>query len=380
MSDLVFPSELSGYAWDSKKKPVFSTISQSPVTGRDVRIALYRQPIYEFMLSNVWMDTADKNSLIAFFVARKGVLDSFLYADEDCDVSNQFIGAGNGVITTFQLIKNTGTAVEWVCNPAPNAQIYVAGALKTATTDYVINWKGEVIFVAAPAVGAVISWSGVAYYRCVFLANELEVSQFANLLYECGEIGFKGGFGLNDCPCAVGVPVDVMAGLLWELPCIVMGNTGLFCSCQAEANNRGVIVGQDIVYDITLRFRGIAELSAFNGTGVSVATYLREGVLNQGNPTNRYILNIVNQYGVNVQYGLNWASPFQDATAIDYLYTFRTRGNSIFSLAALSIDNSQSSNYHGSVVADDDPLHPLRVTQPYNGQFIQADVISVVAV
>lgn len=207
MSELVFSSDLSGYQWDSKKKPVFSTLSHSPMTGRDVRIALYRQPVYEFILHNGWMNTADKNSLMAFFVARKGVLDSFLYADEDCDVSNQVIGAGNGVITTFQLIKNTGAAVEWVCNPAPNAQIYVAGALKTAITDYGINWKGEVVFVVAPAVGAVISWSGVAYYRCVFLADELEVSQFANLLYECGEIAFKGSFGwLGKAPPALPAP------------------------------------------------------------------------------------------------------------------------------------------------------------------------------
>jgi len=192
MSDLVFPSTMNGYVWDSKKKPVFNNLTHSSVTGRDVRIALYDQPVYEFTLSNQWLTKADKDVLMGFFLARRGAFDSWLYLDEDGAVTAQAFGVGNGATLGFQLLKATDSALEIVNNLATLPLIYVDAVLKTVGTHYTISATGVVTFVTAPTAGAVLAWTGSAYYRCVFLEDSLEYNQFMYRLYDCSEITFKG--------------------------------------------------------------------------------------------------------------------------------------------------------------------------------------------
>lgn len=192
MSNEIFPSTLAGYTWDSSKKPTFNNITQSPVTGRDIHIALYNQPIWEFTLINEWLTPADKDTLMGFFLQRRGSFDTFLYSDEDSAVTAYQFGTGNGSATTFQLTKSSGGFVEIVNNPIGSPSIYVNDVLKTLTTDYTINATGLVTFVSAPTSGHTIKWTGSAYYRCVFLEDSLEYGQFMNRLYECNEIRFKG--------------------------------------------------------------------------------------------------------------------------------------------------------------------------------------------
>jgi hypothetical protein len=190
MSNLVFPSTLNGYVWDSKKKPVFNNITHKPATGRDIRIALYDQPVYEFLLSNEWLTKANKDTLMGFFLARRGSFDSFLYGDEDCVISNQWFATGNGVATTFHLLKATAWAVEIVNNVVGVPLIYLDNVLLTSGTHYTISATGLVTFMTAPT-GA-LTWTGAVYYRCVFMEDSLEYNQFANRLYDCSEITFKG--------------------------------------------------------------------------------------------------------------------------------------------------------------------------------------------
>lgn len=193
MSEAIFPSMLGGYAWDSKKKPVFHTLTHSPLTGRDVRVALYSQPVFEFSLVNNWLSKADKESLIGFFLARSGNFDSFLYADEDSVMTAHAFAMGNGVNTAFQLYAGFGSHTNLIVNNvAGNPSIYIDSVLKTAGTHYSISTTGVVTFVTPPASNALISWTGTAYYRCVFLEESLEYNQFARLLYDCSEITFKG--------------------------------------------------------------------------------------------------------------------------------------------------------------------------------------------
>jgi hypothetical protein len=189
MSNEIFPSTLAGYAWDSKKKPVFNNIVHSPVTGRDIRIALYSQPVYEFTLTNQWLTKADKDALMGFFLARRGQFDSFLYADEDCvAVADPF---GNFTVNAaFQLIKHTGGFAHTVNNVAGMPAIYLANRLLDGY-EYSINATGLVAVHNAIGTG-LLTWSGSAYYRCIFLEDSLEYNQFADRLYDCGEIKFKG--------------------------------------------------------------------------------------------------------------------------------------------------------------------------------------------
>lgn len=189
MSNEVFPSTLAGYTWDSKKKPVFNNITHSPVTGRDVRISMYNQPVYEFTLSNQWMTKAEKDNLMGFFLARRGQFDSFLYSDEDSITIAEPFGTftTNG---TFQLVKSTGDFSHTVNTIAANPAIYLDNRLLGAL-EYSINSTGLVDVHPTTGTGT-LAWTGLAYYRCVFLEDTLEYNQFANRLYDCGEILFKG--------------------------------------------------------------------------------------------------------------------------------------------------------------------------------------------
>lgn len=192
MSNDIFPSSLIGYTWDSLKKPLFNNITHSPATGRDIRIALYAQPVFEFSLSNAWLTKADKDSLIGFFMARSGGFDSFLYSDEDCTVTAEYFGTGDGTMTAFQLQKVVGSSLSMVQNLASTPLIYKDAVLQTVGTHYTVSSTGLVSFVTPPANGAVLTWTGSCYYRCVFLSDDLEYNQFANRLYDCDEIRFKG--------------------------------------------------------------------------------------------------------------------------------------------------------------------------------------------
>jgi hypothetical protein len=190
MSNEVFPSQLQGFTWECKKKPIFNTITHSPPTGRDVRISLYSQPVYEFTLSNQWLTKADKDLLIGFFLARKGGFDSFLYQDEDCVVANQQLVALDSSLTIYQLIKSTAAANE-VVNNAYVSDIWLSSGLGLDyPDDYSIDPTGLITLFNVPDSSVI--WSGSCYYRCVFLEDSLEYNQFADRLYDCGEISFKG--------------------------------------------------------------------------------------------------------------------------------------------------------------------------------------------
>lgn len=61
---------------------------------------------------------------------------------------------------------------EPVRDPDPaSVLIYVAGVLKTLTTDYTVSSTGVVTFVSAPAAAAALSWTGT-YYRRVRYAGQ----------------------------------------------------------------------------------------------------------------------------------------------------------------------------------------------------------------
>ena len=82
---------LSGLGWSVHKKPIFSTIVASHVSGREVRDALYQNPIWQFELTVDGMDSTSSTyaglggnslqSLMGFFLQCQGQYLTFLYTD-----------------------------------------------------------------------------------------------------------------------------------------------------------------------------------------------------------------------------------------------------------------------------------------------------------
>ncbi len=143
MGNAVFPT-LPGLKIEIDKAPRFSTKIQSAVSGKELRAAFSASPIWTFGLSYEFLraDNAHRElqTLIGFFLSRRGSWDSFLYFDpDDHEVSNEKIGTGDGVTRTFQLARSLGGFSESVANVASIA----AGPNMWAADENAPMWSGD---------------------------------------------------------------------------------------------------------------------------------------------------------------------------------------------------------------------------------------------
>src|ERR1700689_4818863 len=101
-----FPT-LAGLGWSVHKKPAFSTVVASHVSGREVRDALYQNPIWQFELTIDALSSSPASypgagvnslqTLMGFFLQMQGQFGTFLYADPtDNAVTGEAIATGDG--------------------------------------------------------------------------------------------------------------------------------------------------------------------------------------------------------------------------------------------------------------------------------------------
>ena len=122
-----FPA-LAGLGWSVHKKPVFSTLVASHVSGREVRDALYQNPIWQFELpfdglsssptSYSGLGANSMQALLGFFLQMQGQFGTFLYTDPtDSAATNVTFATGDGATTTFAFSRFMGAFLEpvgWV--------------------------------------------------------------------------------------------------------------------------------------------------------------------------------------------------------------------------------------------------------------------------
>ena len=122
MSAPTFPI-LPGQGWSVHKKPKFATIVASHGSGREVRQALYANPLWEFELtfeglasdsqSHPGLQSQSLQAIMGLFLQCQGQFGSFTYFDPtDFSVATQPFGTGDGVTTTFQLTRALGGFAE----------------------------------------------------------------------------------------------------------------------------------------------------------------------------------------------------------------------------------------------------------------------------
>src|SRR6185437_10861127 len=214
MSNLLFP-KIRGLGWTITKNPTFSTEIQESLTGREVRVQNFQNPIWEFTLAYEYLlnhpRSRDENeqtpleTLVGFFLARGGQFDDFLLNEtdltqrlEDSVFTDQPIGTGDGVTRNFQLVRTVGGFLEACQNPAnQTATIYVSGrtpAPQVQGTDYTIS-LGLVQFNVAPALNAAITADFTFLQSVRFETGKsrsgkegVEFSNFYFNLYECKEV------------------------------------------------------------------------------------------------------------------------------------------------------------------------------------------------
>jgi hypothetical protein len=158
MTTLPFFPVLAGQGWSTHKTPVFSTLVASHVSGREVRDALYANPIWRFELTfNALDGTSNGNyggvglssfqSLLGLYLRSQGQFGEFVYCDPtDYSVNGQTFGVGDGATTTFQLTRSLGGFSEPIVQPlAPSTPTLfpVQGLVETFVPNNLLNYSGD---------------------------------------------------------------------------------------------------------------------------------------------------------------------------------------------------------------------------------------------
>ena len=162
-----------------------------------------------------------------------------------------------------------------------------------------------------------------------------------------------------------------LTGLLWELPCSDANSPA--CTTVPTATVSATVGGATgVTYDVTVHLRGVIEQKSYS-YGCADQYWLSGGADN-GDTYNVYELTISSPPQ---HYFLNTGSSgITHVWALDYQKTFRADAGATVTLDAASKDNQEIRN----IDANGQPISITGtiVAQPYDGQFIEMDVVSVV--
>jgi uncharacterized protein (TIGR02217 family) len=194
----VFP-KLAGQSWSVTKIPTFQTRVQRAVSGREVRILDYPNPLWQFQLAYDALGgggpgappigsllATDLQTLMGFLLACQGAYATFLYDDPtDDNVSSQIVGTGAPGITSFQLVRTLGALggigfTEAIVAPNIVSNVYIDGVMQPPSGWSVDPASGILTFAGAPLPGVTVSADFSYYFRCRFISD---TSIFENFMY-----------------------------------------------------------------------------------------------------------------------------------------------------------------------------------------------------
>ncbi len=161
--------------------PEFSTNIKSMASGREKRNGEWLQCRHKY--SCPFQNITNDNYLLikAVHLGMRGQLHSFLFLDSaDYQASNEQFGIGDGTTTVFQLSKtaNAGGGATYTRTiTKPNTDLGVIVRVNGVVTAAAVDpLTGLVTFSAAPANGAVLSWTGNFYVQVRFDNDSLPFS------------------------------------------------------------------------------------------------------------------------------------------------------------------------------------------------------------
>lgn len=207
MSTSVLPS-VPGLTFPASRTPIFMTRKQVSISGKEVRIADWSYPRYQWTLQFAMLrqggfggsNYSEFATLEGFFEGLQGGFDSFLYTDpDDNTVTGQAVGAGDGSTTAFPLVRAFGGTVAPILAPNLSAafNVYLAGVLQSASSYTVTPWgtsnsngPGQLIFNSAPGAGVAITADFTYYFPCRFDDDKIDFSKFMSSIYEAKSVKF----------------------------------------------------------------------------------------------------------------------------------------------------------------------------------------------
>lgn len=199
MSTQVLPS-LVGQSINVVRVPIWNTVVQKSVSGKQTRIGRYTSPLYKWTITFNVVRSGSYNEfqqLFGFFNARQGMLDTFLYQDaDDNSVTGQTLSTGDGTTAAFQFVRSLGGFIEPILAPnmAGTIHIYLNGVLQT--TGYTVTgWgsssPGVVTFASAPGSGVAITADFTYYWPVCMDADTLEFNRFLSQYYKVQKFTFQ---------------------------------------------------------------------------------------------------------------------------------------------------------------------------------------------
>jgi hypothetical protein len=184
---------------------------------------------------------------------------------------------------------------------------------------------------------------------------------------DCGTGGGTVCTAAHTCENVAGT----LDGLLWQLPCAA-GASGTSCATTPTTTTSTTLGGTaGVTYDVTVHIRGVIEQKTYPGA-CATGAWAAGGQIN-GDPYNIYQLTVsspAQTFFVNAG-----TSYITNVWPIDYTTTFRVDAGATVTLFANAVDGAEIRNLDagGAPVS----VSGTQVAQPYDGQFIELDVVSV---
>jgi uncharacterized protein (TIGR02217 family) len=202
MSAAVLPA-LAGLGFPIDRTTIWKTRRQSSVSGKQVRIADWSIPLYQWALQYNLLRQGtitltaftEYSQLEGFFEQRLGAFDSFLYTDQDDNtVTAQAFGTGDGSTVSFQLQRSFGGASIPILAPNVVSTVYNNGTPVSGAAWSVTSWgsasPGVVTFTSAPAAGHTLTADFTFYFPCSFDDDNITFSKMFKSAYEAKKITF----------------------------------------------------------------------------------------------------------------------------------------------------------------------------------------------
>lgn len=208
MSVLIFPT-LAGQGWSITRTPMWQTRKPIAISGKETAIADWTYPKYMWtVLFSVLRQGSgfytpgdsftEMATLMGFYNARQGGFDSFLYLDQDDNTAAaQVLGTGDGVTTSFQLVRAFGGFAEPILAPNVVTDVKDNGT-PVSGANYTVNLWGTIVaagpgtitFNTAPAVGHTLTADFTFYWPCRFSEDKCDFEKMMAGRYSVKKMTF----------------------------------------------------------------------------------------------------------------------------------------------------------------------------------------------
>ena len=191
---------LPGVGWSVHKKPVFSTLVASHVSGREVRDALYQNPIWQFELTFDGLSSSPTSysglgansmqTLMGFFLACQGQYNTFLYTDPtNSAATNVTFAIGDGTTSVFTFSRFMGAFLEPVGWVTGVSNVYLNDV--NQASGWSLSTPSSLVFTSAPGFGVSIAATFTYAFQCRFDSDDQDFEEFMSNLWRVNSIKFK---------------------------------------------------------------------------------------------------------------------------------------------------------------------------------------------